>query len=273
MSKNLYQSLGLLPDASCDDIAHIIRHARKMGSVDEKILNAAEEHLLDEQKRMAYDGFLFQTSQAKSSAAVFASSHQSQSVNEKIDKKKPQSLSEPKKEPKSIPAKKAELVSAKQPVQQPDMPEEKKEIKVKVSKPPLEWTEPEIKPVIKVDENEQSAPVPVKVLCKGCARPLRARSRFCDQCGTKVEEGTQTIPVSVLVQKNAALLAIFLGGVGAHKFYLGQVKQGVIYVLFIWTLIPIILGIIDGIRLFQLSSEQFALQFEQNKLEHKISAV
>lgn len=43
------------------------------------------------------------------------------------------------------------------------------------------------------------------------------------------------------VKKNpttAVLLALFLGGLGAHKFYLGKTGAGIIYILFCWTTIP-----------------------------------
>ena len=43
----------------------------------------------------------------------------------------------------------------------------------------------------------------------------------------------------------ATLLALFLGGIGGHKFYLGKPMSGLIYLVFIWTLIPSILGLID----------------------------
>lgn len=53
----------------------------------------------------------------------------------------------------------------------------------------------------------------------------------------------------------AALLAIFLGDFGAHKFYLGKPGTGLIYLLFFWTGIPAVIGIIEGI-LYLLSSEE-----------------
>jgi TM2 domain-containing membrane protein YozV len=43
------------------------------------------------------------------------------------------------------------------------------------------------------------------------------------------------------------LLTFFLGGIGAHKFYLGKYVQGVIYFLFSWTLIPSIAAFIEFI--------------------------
>lgn len=45
----------------------------------------------------------------------------------------------------------------------------------------------------------------------------------------------------------AALLGILVGGFGAHKFYLGQMGMGVLYLLFCWTGIPSIIGFIEGI--------------------------
>ena len=41
------------------------------------------------------------------------------------------------------------------------------------------------------------------------------------------------------------LLALFLGGVGGHRFYLGQAGLGVAYLLFCWTLIPAIIAFVE----------------------------
>ena len=41
------------------------------------------------------------------------------------------------------------------------------------------------------------------------------------------------------------LLTLFLGGIGAHHFYLGKVGLGVLYLLFCWTLIPAIVALIE----------------------------
>lgn len=43
----------------------------------------------------------------------------------------------------------------------------------------------------------------------------------------------------------ACILAIFLGGLGAHLFYIGKYKRAVLYLIFCWTYIPIFLGWID----------------------------
>lgn len=44
-----------------------------------------------------------------------------------------------------------------------------------------------------------------------------------------------------------ALLAFFLGGFGAHKFYAGKVGLGILYLLFCWTFIPGIIAFIEFI--------------------------
>ena len=59
----------------------------------------------------------------------------------------------------------------------------------------------------------------------------------------------------------AALLALFLGGFGIHKFYLGNSKSGIWYLLFCWTGIPEIIGFIEGIQYLIMSEEEFAMKF------------
>lgn len=55
----------------------------------------------------------------------------------------------------------------------------------------------------------------------------------------------------------SALLAIFLGDFGAHKFYLGRPGMGILYLLFFWTGIPAVIGIIEGIMYLLQSEETF----------------
>lgn len=46
------------------------------------------------------------------------------------------------------------------------------------------------------------------------------------------------------------LFALFLGGFGVHKFYVGKVGLGVVYLLFCWTFIPTIIALVEGIIAF-----------------------
>jgi TM2 domain-containing membrane protein YozV len=45
----------------------------------------------------------------------------------------------------------------------------------------------------------------------------------------------------------AGLLGILIGGLGVHKFYLNKVGLGILYVLFCWTFVPAVIGLIEGI--------------------------
>lgn len=45
----------------------------------------------------------------------------------------------------------------------------------------------------------------------------------------------------------ALLLTLFLGGLGAHQYYMGKVGLGVLYTLFCWTFIP---GVVALVELF-----------------------
>ena len=47
----------------------------------------------------------------------------------------------------------------------------------------------------------------------------------------------------------ALLLAIFLGGIGGHKFYLGNFVLGILYLVFCWTGIPSIVALVEAFTL------------------------
>ncbi|HEY4016968.1 MAG TPA: TM2 domain-containing protein [Polyangiaceae bacterium] len=59
----------------------------------------------------------------------------------------------------------------------------------------------------------------------------------------------------------AAMLAFLLGTFGIHKFYLGRPVAGLLYMLFFWTFIPYLLGLVDFIRLLVMSDHEFELTY------------
>jgi TM2 domain-containing membrane protein YozV len=58
-------------------------------------------------------------------------------------------------------------------------------------------------------------------------------------------------------RSTAVALAFLIGGTGAHKFYLGQIKTGICYAVFAWTLIPTLLAWRDGAKLTRTTQHDF----------------
>lgn len=54
-----------------------------------------------------------------------------------------------------------------------------------------------------------------------------------------------------------ALLALFLGGIGIHRFYLNQPGKGILYLIFCWTFIPAIVALVDFIIFITMDDETF----------------
>jgi len=59
----------------------------------------------------------------------------------------------------------------------------------------------------------------------------------------------------------ATMLALFLGGLGIHKFYLGENGTGILYLLFCWTYIPVIIAFIDFLSLAFMKEEDFQKKY------------
>ena len=63
----------------------------------------------------------------------------------------------------------------------------------------------------------------------------------------------------------AGILAILLGDLGIHKFYLGKIGMGILYLLFCWTGIPAIAGLIEGIMYLVADDETFQAKYCKKK--------
>lgn len=122
--------------------------------------------------------------------------------------------------------------------------------------------------------------------CPQCGAPIDPMSTNCKYCGAEitiqtpqqvpqyqVQQSQQNIqpqyiqPQDVPVyqtSKNkttAGILALLLGGLGIHKFYLGRIGWGIIYILFCWTYIPAFVGLIEGIIYLTSSDEKFYYKY------------
>jgi len=62
----------------------------------------------------------------------------------------------------------------------------------------------------------------------------------------------------------AALLAIFLGGIGVHRFYLNQIGLGFLYLLLSWTFIPLMISFIDFIVFLSMDLKTFNYKYNKN---------
>lgn len=69
----------------------------------------------------------------------------------------------------------------------------------------------------------------------------------------------------------AAILALVMGSIGAHKFYLGKPMKGILYLLFSWTSIPFLVSLVEGVQYLTMSQDQFDLKHnaEQLLLAHR----
>lgn len=96
--------------------------------------------------------------------------------------------------------------------------------------------------------------------CSDCGETIKAKAEICPKCGVRQSAVPGSLTATAPNGKSkvaAALLAFFLGGFGVHKFYLGQVGLGILYLVFFWTFIPAIIAFIEFIILLTMSDETF----------------
>jgi TM2 domain-containing membrane protein YozV len=122
-----------------------------------------------------------------------------------------------------------------------------------------------------------AAPVAPKAMaCTKCGVPPKVEKHFCHHCGGKTHD-KQVIcikcgsaitsghkPTSGEKHKVvAAILALSLGGIGAHKFYHGSWGWGILYLASVLTLVPLIVSLFEGIMLLCMSDEAYDARYNQ----------
>lgn len=120
------------------------------------------------------------------------------------------------------------------------------------------------------NENKVNEQAEQKKFCKHCGKQINATATFCTHCGKsqtatasapKAQPQQPAQPVVQVEQKSklvAGLLAIFLGGLGIHNFYLGYTQKAVIQLIItlvtcwigVGLFISPIWGLIEGIMIF-----------------------
>lgn len=90
--------------------------------------------------------------------------------------------------------------------------------------------------------------------CYECGEKISESAKSCPKCGAEQKHNL------VSSQKNkttAGLFALFLGGIGIHKFYLGKTGLGFVYLIFFWTFIPALIAFVEAILFFTMKDEEF----------------
>lgn len=102
--------------------------------------------------------------------------------------------------------------------------------------------------------------------CRDCGEVILAKAEICPKCGVRqmappiVSSPTNPERKSKLI---AGLLALLLGGIGIHKFYLERPFQGLLYLLLCWTLVPALFGFIEGLNYLSMSQRVFDERYNQ----------
>ncbi len=108
-------------------------------------------------------------------------------------------------------------------------------------------------------------------VCIGCGVPPRVAKKFCHHCGTATDPN-QAICLSCgvalagaqgqKVKSTATLFNLFLGGVGAHKFYMGSWGWGIVYLVLCLTFflawIPVVVSLVETVRIILMTDDEFA---------------
>lgn len=95
------------------------------------------------------------------------------------------------------------------------------------------------------------------IFCSACAQGMSKEAHACPKCGHPNAENP-TLSGTAKSKTAAGLLALFVGGLGIHKFYLNKAGLGIAYLLFCWTFVPAIIAFVEAIIYFTQSDKAFS---------------
>lgn len=110
------------------------------------------------------------------------------------------------------------------------------------------------------------------ISCDECGKEVSNKAISCPGCGAPIiDVDPKHRPVVVTAHRNrstATALALFLGGLGVHKFYLNRPGWGLLYAIFCWTFIPLVIGFIEALIYIFMSDQEFQESYSnQHKIE------
>lgn len=100
--------------------------------------------------------------------------------------------------------------------------------------------------------------------CTHCGEEIADEAELCPECGVRQSGPGGSSSDSDKIA--AGVLALLLGGLGAHKFYQGNVKLGVVYLCFFWTGIPAVLGLVEGILMLVADDLEYEEKYADGSL-------
>jgi len=85
----------------------------------------------------------------------------------------------------------------------------------------------------KQEATQESAPSkgPDEKFCESCGQIIKKEAELCVKCGVRQDTSTVSVATGGKTKMVAILLGLFVGALGAHNFYLGHTKKGVIQLL------------------------------------------
>jgi TM2 domain-containing membrane protein YozV len=94
--------------------------------------------------------------------------------------------------------------------------------------------------------------------CPSCGSAIDANAMDCPRCGVRqpdvVYRESKSRPLAIL-------LALLLGGLGIHRFYVGPISWGVAYLVFFWTGIPQFLAWLEALYWLTRSDAEWAWKY------------
>lgn len=99
------------------------------------------------------------------------------------------------------------------------------------------------------------------VYCRGCGKAIHESAASCPKCGAPQSAVASGVQSGGKDRVTAAMLAMLLGSFGVHRFYLGHIGLGFLYLIFFWAWIPGIIGFIEGIVYLTKSDQEFKAQY------------
>jgi TM2 domain-containing membrane protein YozV/DNA-directed RNA polymerase subunit M/transcription elongation factor TFIIS len=120
--------------------------------------------------------------------------------------------------------------------------------------------------VVAVDENDTPRREPSRSshkYCSECGARLTRQARYCAECGASRTERDPVRADANNKKTTAGILAILVGSLGVHKFFLGLTTPAVVMLLVtvltcgIGGIVMHVIGIVEGITYLTRSDEDF----------------